>query len=129
MPFLAAFEKAADVKTLGKVYSKVRSGPKGLALYNTVVRNAKRYQGTIDGVQRAATSVSQGRGSLDHIAAADRNRKHSHDFFMKNLRELASHGKRLGVDTKKLAPALEDRDKASDLALEISKRFRPIQKG
>lgn len=128
MGFIVAFEKVADVKTLGKIYSAFRKDPKKLGLYNDVVNQAKRYKSSIDTLEAVARSVHRhGRGSLSMIEAADRNRRTAHNSFVSTLTAAARNAAHAGVDTQRMAPVIRDRSRSTDFALEVSKRFRPIK--
>ena len=129
MRFLSGFSKIADAKTLGKIYSAFRKDPKKLNLYNGLVDQAKKYKGTIDHLERTSKSFYQhGRGSPEMVEAADQGRHLAHEAFISHLQGVTRNAAKEGVAVNKMAPVLQDRSKATDFALEISRRFRPIKK-
>lgn len=129
MAFISGFDKTADVKTLGKIYSNFRKDPNHLGLYNSLVNQAKKYKGSIDRLERTSQSFYQhGRGSSQMVEAADRGRHMAHEAFMSDLTSVTRNAAKRGIDVQKMAPVLQDRSKATDFALELSRRFRPIEK-
>lgn len=125
--FWSGFVKTSNVRTLGKIYSAFRSDPKRLKLYNDLVRQAKNYANTTRVLERTAHQFHQlGRGSIEAVENADRNRRLAHNSFMSHLTSVIRNAASKGVNPQPMAPYLADRHRAGEFALDIAKRFRTV---
>lgn len=127
--FWNGFFKTADLKTLGKIYSAFRKDPKHMSLYNGLVRQAKVYKDKTQALERASNQFYQfGRGSAEAVESADRSRRLAHDSFMSHLTSVARNASNKGLNVNPMADFIKDRHRASELALDIAKRFRTVDK-